>query len=89
MEFLYSFAAMFIRIPSFNERGNEVAITAEDDIYKGIQPMPRTAKEDRAFQAHWKILQPDEPPYPERRPHAKRGGNAGEEEDDDNMDSDE
>jgi hypothetical protein len=59
---------MFIRIPPFNERGKEVTVAAEDDIYKGIKPMPRTAKEDKAFQEHWKILQPDETPYPKYMP---------------------
>ena len=68
MTVLYSYAAMFIRIPPFNERGKEVVINAEDDIYKGIKPTPRTAKEDKAFQEHWKILQPDVRPYPPRRP---------------------
>jgi hypothetical protein len=64
---------MFIRIPPFHERGNEVEVNAEDDIYKGIKPMPRIAAEDKAFQKHWKILQPDEGPYPKRRPNRERG----------------
>jgi hypothetical protein len=79
---------MFIRIPPFHERGKEVVITAEDDIYAGIEPTPRTAKEDKAFQAHWRIVQPDAAPYPKRicgKRHINRDGNK----DDDGSDDDE